>query len=153
MAATEMSSDPFLGFRFDGVMGLSLSGLSETPELNFLNVLSEVLENSHNCGSQSFGVFLASNTREESDIAFGGWNKEHLAEQLSWTPVHDPELGHWIVKVKGLRIDNERLDYCDDGTCKAAVDTGTALLSVPPTAFRQLFGMLRHEPEIGRAHV
>jgi hypothetical protein len=146
MAATDLSSDPFIDFGFDGVMGLSLVGLSETKEHNMLNVLSEVLDNSHTCASQSFGVFLANNPREESDIAFGGWNKEHLGEQLSWEPVHDPELGHWIVKVKGLRVDNERLDYCDDGSCKAAVDTGTALLSVPPTVFRQLFGMLRHEP-------
>jgi len=146
MAATDLSSDPFIDFGFDGVMGLSLVGLSETPEHNFLNVFSEVLDSSHSCASQSFGVFLASNPREESDIAFGGWNREHLAEQLSWASVHDPELGHWILKVKGLRVDNEYLDYCDDGTCKAAVDTGTALLSVPPTAFRQLFGMLRHEP-------
>jgi len=69
-----------------------------------------------------------------------------LAEQLSWSPVHDPELGHWIVKLKSLRVDNERLDYCDDGTCKAAVDTGTALLSVPPGTFRHLFSLLRHEP-------
>jgi len=145
VAATELSADPFIDFAFDGVMGLSLMGLSETPETNFLNVLSEVLDNRHSCASQSFGVFLASNPGEESDIAFGGWNKEHLAEQLSWAPVHDPEMGHWIVKVKGLHIDNEPLDYCADGTCKAAVDTGTALLSVPPTIFRQVFSMLRHE--------
>jgi len=146
MAATDLSSDPFIDFGFDGVMGLSLLGLSETPEHNFLNVLSGELDDRHSCASQSFGVFLARNPREDSDIAFGGWNQEHLAEQLSWASVHDPELGHWIVEIKGLRVDNERLDFCDDGTCKAAVDTGTALLSVPPPAFRQLFGMLRHEP-------
>jgi len=153
MAATDLSSDPFVDFGFDGIMGLSLGGLSETPEHNFLNVLSKVLDHSHSCASQAFGVFLASNPREESDIAFGGWNNEHLAEQLSWAPVHDPELGHWIVNIKGLRVDNKRLDYCDDGTCKAAVDTGTALLSVPPTAFRELFDMLRHETGLpGHCH-
>jgi len=85
-------------------------------------------------------------TRVRRATGFGGWNSERLAEQLSGASVHDPELEHWIVKVKGLRVDNERLDSCDDEVGKAAVDTGTALLSVPQKAFRQACGMLRHVP-------
>jgi len=145
LAATDLSEDPFMNFGFDGVMGLSLMGLSQTPKHNFLHVLSELLESTHSCASKSFGVFLASNQHEGSDIAFGGWDDARLAEELSWAPVHNPDLGHWIIGVKGLRVDNERLDFCNDGKCKAAVDTGTALLSVPPALFRELFENLRHE--------
>jgi len=145
LAATDLSEDPFMNFGFDGVMGLSLMGLSQTPKHNFLHVVSELLQSTQSCSSKSFGVFLASNQHEGSDIAFGGWNEAHLAEELSWAPVHNPDVGHWIVGIKGLRVDNERLDFCNDGKCKAAVDTGTALLSVPPKVFRELFEHLRHE--------
>jgi len=145
LAATDLSEEPFMNFGFDGVMGLSLEGLSQTPKHNFLHVLSELLESTHSCASKSFGVFLASNHHEGSDIGFGGWDEAHLTEELSWTPVHNPDLGHWIVGIKGLRVDNEPLDFCNDGKCKAAVDTGTALLSVPPALFRELFEHLRHE--------
>jgi len=120
-------------------------GLSQTPKHNFLHVLSDLLKSTESCASKAFGVFLASNQHEGSEIAFGGWSAGHLAEELSWAPVHNPEVGHWIVGIKGLRVDNERLDFCDDGTCKAAVDTGTALLSVPPKVFREMFEHLRHE--------
>jgi len=145
LAATDLSEDPFMNFGFDGVMGLSLMGLSQTPKHNFLHAVSEMLAPTESCAAKSFGVFLASNPHEGSDIAFGGWNEGHLAEELSWAPVHNPDMGHWIVGLKGIRVDNDRLDFCDDGKCKAAVDTGTALLSVPPLVFRELFEHLRHE--------
>jgi len=134
-------------------MGLSLMGLSQTPNHNFVHVVSELLESTESCASKSFGVFLANNQHEGSDIAFGGWNEAHLAEELSWAPVHNPDIGQWIVGIKGLRVDNEHLDFCNDGKCRAAVDTGTALLSVPPKVFRELFEHLRHESGLaGHCH-
>jgi len=148
LAATDLSEDPFINFGFDGVLGLSLLGLSQTPHHNFLTVLSQLIEDRHVCASQSFGVFLANNEQEDSDIAFGGWNEGHLLEELSWAPVHDPSLGHWIIPIKSIRVDDERMDFCDDGRCKAAVDTGTALLSVPPKIFREMFELLRHEADL-----
>jgi len=91
---------------------------------------------------------LANSEQEDSDIAFGGWNEGHLLEELSWAPVHDPSLGHWIIPIKSIRVDDEKMDFCDDGRCKAAVDTGTALLSVPPKIFREMFELLRHEADL-----
>jgi len=148
LAATDLSEDPFVKFGFDGVFGLSLLGLSQTPHHNFLTVLSHLIEDRHQCASQSFGVFLANSEHEESDIAFGGWNEGHLLEELSWAPVHDPSLGHWIIPIKSIRVDDEKMDFCNDGRCRAAVDTGTALLSVPPKIFREMFELLRHESDL-----
>jgi len=148
LAATDLSEEPFAKFGFDGVFGLSLLGLSQTPQHNFLTVLSHLIKDRHQCASQAFGVFLAKNEHEESDIAFGGWNEGHLLEELSWAPVHDPSLGHWIIPIKSMRVDDEVLDFCNDGQCRAAVDTGTALLSVPPKIFRELFELLRHESDL-----
>jgi len=149
LAATHMSDDPFATFDFDGIMGLSLPGLSQTPRLNFMHMLSKMLTEDHqSCSSQAFGVFLACNNAEDSEIAFGGWDEGHLNEELSWSDVENPSRGHWILPIKGLRIDQEPLSFCDDGSCIAAVDTGTALLSVPTFAFKRIFSLLRHDADL-----
>jgi len=146
LAATALSEDPFINFNFDGVLGMGLQGLSQTPEFNFMGIISQMLPD-HGCRrSNTFGVFLADSVIEDSEIALGGWNQGHVSEELSWAPVHDQEIGHWIVNIRSLHVGNQKLDFCDDGTCKAAVDTGTALLAVPPKIFRELFEELRHSP-------
>jgi len=148
LAATHLSDDPFATFEFDGIMGLSLPGLSQTPRLNFMHMLYNMFPDNHrSCSSQAFGVFLACNNAEDSEIAFGGWDEGHLHEELSWSNVEDPSRGHWILPIKGLRVDHEPLGFCNDG-CVAAVDTGTALLSVPTFAFKRIFSLLRHDADL-----
>jgi len=144
IAATEMSEDPFKNFHFDGVLGLGLDGLSQTKEFNFLHVMSKRLGAQSVGAPHTFAVFLAENDDETSEITFGGWKQEHLSGTLGWNPVLDPELGHWLIHVRALRIGDEELQFCQDGSCKAAVDTGTSLLAVPTAAFPELYEMLRH---------
>jgi hypothetical protein len=143
IAATAMSEDPFKSFEFDGIMGLGLSGLSQTQEFNFLHVMKAAVKDKGSCIMDAFAVFLADNDYEDSEITFGGWAKEHLEEDLSWASVQDPEMGHWIVGIKALWVNDKRLAYCEND-CKAAVDTGTSLLAVPQTAFPELYELLRH---------
>jgi len=148
LAATHLSDDPFASFDFDGIMGLSLLGLSQTPRLNFMHMLYKMFPEGHrSCSAQSFGVFLACNSAEDSEISFGGWDEGHLHEELSWSNVDDPSRGHWILPIKGLRVDQEPLSFCDDG-CIAAVDSGTALLSVPTFTFKHIFSLLRHDADL-----
>lgn len=145
IAATEMSEDPFKNFLFDGVLGLGLSGLSQTPQFNFINVMAQQLEAKSLSAPHTFSVFLADNEHEESEISFGGWKREHLEGKLGWNKVLDPELGHWLIHVRAIHIGDETIKFCEDGSCKAAVDTGTSLLAVPTVAFPELYELLRHK--------
>ncbi|CAK9027507.1 unnamed protein product [Durusdinium trenchii] len=142
IAATDMSADPFKDFVFDGVLGLGLDSLSQTPAFNFLQVASGLTSERGSGFSKAFGIFLAVHNEETSQITMGGWAEEHLEEQVSWSPVLDPELGHWLLQIKALRVDGEVLPFCDDG-CKAVVDSGTSLLAVPTPIFPELYEMLR----------
>jgi hypothetical protein len=144
IAATEMSEQPFKSFHFDGVLGLGLDGLSQTPEFNFLRVISAELQRKGGAAAQTFAVFLADSDKEMSEISFGGWKTEHLDGELGWNSVPDPKLGHWLVHIKALRIGDEVLRFCEDGSCQAAVDTGTSLLAVPTAIFPELYELLRH---------
>lgn len=144
IAATSLSDDPFETFQFDGILGLGLEGLSQAPEFNFLNIVSKSMRDSLGHMSSTFGVFLAESKDEDSEIALGGWAQGHLIEELSWGPVRDPDRGHWIVPVHRIRVDDEILGFCEDGTCAAAVDTGTSLLAVPTATFSEIYESLRH---------
>lgn len=145
IASTDMSEDPFQSFNFDGVMGLGLDGLSQAPEFNFLDVVakSQHLQASKEA-AQTFSVFLGDGEAEESEISFGGWKQEHVTGRLGWSNVVKPEEGHWMIQIKALKVGGEKLDFCDDGECRAVVDTGTSLLAVPTDIFPELYELLKH---------
>lgn len=154
IAATAMSEEPFRSFEFDGVLGLSLAGLSQAPEFNFMGMVSQAVKSWGGKQPETFSVFLTEHPEENSQLSLGGWDKNHFVGDLSWTPVHDPEQGHWMVRIKSLRVDGELVRFCDDGTCRGVVDTGTSLLSVPTALFPEVYQLLRHEPNgaTGRCH-
>mmetsp|Transcript_15412 Transcript_15412/g.36358 ORF Transcript_15412/g.36358 Transcript_15412/m.36358 type:complete len:467 (+) Transcript_15412:79-1479(+) len=132
--ATEMTEEPFHAFAFDGVLGLGLDNLALAPEFSFFGMMAKQVALEH----QSFGVFLADSDEEVSEISFGGFSPDQLTSPLSWAPVASPELGYWQVQMKSVRIGNRTLDYCNDGQCRAVVDTGTSLLAVPEDFADQL---------------
>lgn len=144
IAATDMSEDPFKSFQFDGVLGLGLDGLSQTREFNFLEVVAQSV-GQWGGGSlpHTFGVFLAEGASEDSEIVFGGWSSERHEEELSWNPVLEPEMGHWMLPIKSIRVGNDAISFCSEG-CKAVVDTGTSLFAVPTVAFPELYELLKH---------
>eukprot|EP00933_Yihiella_yeosuensis_P032623 TRINITY_DN2623_c1_g1_i1.p1 TRINITY_DN2623_c1_g1~~TRINITY_DN2623_c1_g1_i1.p1 ORF type:complete len:639 (-),score=157.27 TRINITY_DN2623_c1_g1_i1:88-2004(-) len=148
IAATEMSEDPFKGFVFDGIMGMGLSSLSQTAEFNFMHVLSQHSRMQNSPHAKTFAIFLAQHTQEESEISLGGWENNRLQqpEDLKWNTVLEPEMGHWLIEVKSISVDGEKLDFCRDG-CKGVVDSGTSLVSVPTKVFPEVYEMLRHSPD------
>lgn len=147
VAATEMSTEPFSLFSFDGVLGLSLASLALAPEFSVFGMLADRGHLSH----PSFGVFLARSDEEVSEISFGGHNPEKLLEEPAWAPVADPAEGHWLVQITSMRLGDRVLDFCSDGRCRAVVDSGTSLLAVPAgiadDLATQLEDNLRDPPE------
>merc|ERR1719401_2147001 len=141
-----MTEEPFNAFAFDGVLGLGLDGLALTPEFSFFGMMvaQDLVK------EPTFSVFLADHDTEHSEISFGGHSPERLQSALTWAPVASPELGHWQVRIRSLRIGNRTLDFCSDGECRAVLDTGTSLLAVPsPFADelqQELEGPLRDPP-------
>jgi len=148
IVATEMSEDPFSNFNFDGVMGLGLSGLSQTSEFNFLESAAALGAWTPMPGNEyTFAVFLAASHEEQSEITFGGWEPSHLHEgdKLSWNQVREPDLGYWQLKIFGITANGNKTDFCNDGRCRAVVDTGTSLVGVPSVLGRELGNALRHD--------
>merc|ERR1719311_2011648 len=53
-----------------------------------------------------------------------------------------PELGYWQVNIRELRVADQIIDFCADGTCRAVFDTGTSLLAVPKVFTSELSKLL-----------
>mmetsp|Transcript_48480 Transcript_48480/g.96475 ORF Transcript_48480/g.96475 Transcript_48480/m.96475 type:complete len:574 (+) Transcript_48480:100-1821(+) len=146
IAATEMSAEPFQTFDFDGVVGLGLPGLSETKEFNFIDIFAGSAMKSGNKHPHRFAVFLGEHEAETSEITFGGYAPKHAESKLAWNPVWRPELGHWMLNVKSMHVDENDVNFCREG-CRVAMDTGTSLLAVPTAGFPEFYELLRHEAD------
>lgn len=147
IAATEMSEEPFKDFEFDGVLGLGLSGLSQTAEFNFPGVMAGLARElgGNPATANTFAVFLAEHPLEESELTLGGWaSRRFEGDRLAWSPVYEPDMGHWLIRIRRVLVDGQPVNFCEQGDCRAVVDSGTSLISVPTQSFSEIFEMLRH---------
>jgi len=142
--ASKMTEDPFAHFDFDGVLGLGLSALTLSPEFNFFGQML-----AQQPGMQPrFSVFLARSEGHDSVISFGGHEEQFAGSDIQWAPVAMSDLGYWQVQLKSVKVGDQELADCSDGTCRAILDTGTSLLGVPRQAVRSMHRMLaRPVPE------
>jgi len=125
--AKEMTEEPFMMFKFDGILGLGLEGLSLDPEFNFFGQMTKSDKNME----PQFGVFLAKDDKHASEISFGGSDPRRTSSEIQWASVLRPHQGYWQLKLDKVTIGGDEMDLCKEGDCVAIVDTGTSLLGVP----------------------
>eukprot|EP00439_Symbiodinium_sp_Y106_P054288 s3630_g7.t1 len=131
ISVTEETEQPFSLVPFDGIFGLGLPQMSQAPHFNVLDCMirDKVLK------KNLFSVFLAADDRDESEISFGEFKSERMADQLFWVPVSNP--GYWQVEMEDVAVGDKLQGLCS-GKCQAAVDTGTSLLAGPSDVVRTL---------------
>jgi hypothetical protein len=129
LADTAESDTPFRSFSFDGVLGLALDAMSESPEYGLMARMTQ----NNLLAKPIFSVFLSNSNAETSEITFGDVKQEHMASELFWVPVSSRSqgvsTGYWEVQIDDITFDNERQRLCED--CHVAVDTGTSELAGP----------------------
>jgi len=125
--ATEMTDEPFMMFKFDGILGLGLEGLSLDSEFNFFGQMTKLNKNME----PRFGFFLSEDDRHASEISFGGPNPQRSSSEIQWVPVLHPHQGYWQLHLPRVLVGGEEVELCKTGGCIAIVDTGTSLLGVP----------------------
>jgi len=133
--ATEESNKPFSSFRFDGIMGLGLSSLSQSERFSMMHQLSS----GHSLKQPIFSVFLTEQDDETSEVTFGDMKQEHMASEFFWVPLTG-ETGYWEVKSEDITLDENRTGICQD--CRIVVDTGTSALAGPAAVMSQLRTLL-----------
>mmetsp|Transcript_17217 Transcript_17217/g.37704 ORF Transcript_17217/g.37704 Transcript_17217/m.37704 type:complete len:567 (+) Transcript_17217:125-1825(+) len=133
VTARKMSTEPFSSFQFDGVLGLGLGALALDPEFHVFNMITK-----NRAVPPVFSVFLSHYDEVKSEIAFGGLDDKRMDGPVTWVPLTTPEQGYWRIAVQSVRVGNLTVDFCNDGTCTAILDTGTSLLGVPKDSVQDL---------------
>jgi len=131
IAATDETAHPFASFAFDGVLGLALPSMAQSPSFS----LMERLGKSSALKKHLFSVFLSDSDSEGSEIVFGEARKNRMASELFWVPVSRPT-GYWQVQIKDITLNDQKQNICAD--CQVAVDTGTSELAGPTDVINDL---------------
>lgn len=124
VGAHNLTDVPFRAMPVDGVVGLSLQGLSLNPLFNFFGRL---VTNSLSLRPQ-FSLYLGP---EHGELTIGGYNPSLLASSLWWTPITNPQEGYWQVSIRSISIGNTTVHSCGEGGCRGIIDSGAANLGVP----------------------
>lgn len=135
---TDEDGSVFMDGKFSGLMGLGFKDLAaEGTEPIFDRIVSSgMLE------WNVFSFFFSLDYSESSELLLGGVDNDHYEGEIHWIPLtEDPS--YWTVWVEDIRLGDKSLGFCKR-KCKAAIDTGTTLLSAPSkhldTLFEQLSG-------------
>ena len=136
MAAVNMDDELFDAMPYDGMLGLSLAGLSTQSGCVFFQRLMETNPSMLPQFGLSFGA-------QSGEIYFGGHNSARLAEELKWFSVLHPEDGFWEVAIQSVRLGNVTVDSCQEG-CRGIIDTGSSRLGVQQNNFEALRAALSH---------
>ncbi|XP_069326754.1 pepsin F-like [Eulemur rufifrons] len=120
---------------FDGILGLGYPGLAirgTTPVFDNLWEKGLLSEN-------VFAVYLSSRKERGSVLMLGGVDPSYYAGELNWVPVSQPL--YWQVAMDSITL-NGTVIACKGG-CQAIIDTGTSMLTGPPTSVADINHKLR----------
>ncbi|MEE6493558.1 hypothetical protein FKM82_016885 [Ascaphus truei] len=131
----ESVSEPgstFVDAAFDGILGLAYPALAvggSTPV--FDNMMTQNLVE-----LPMFSVYMSRDPRSSvgGELIFGGFDTSRFSGQLKWVPVTNQ--GYWQIKLDNIQVGGEEM-FCSGG-CQAIIDTGTSMITGPPSDILQL---------------
>lgn len=123
--------DVFNDTKFGGIIGLGFSSLTSFDTiLPFDNII-----NNHLVDHNIMTFFYSLNEDTSAKVTIGYIDKSLYKGQLHYFKVI--EQYYWTIALKDIQYNNKSLGLCDDG-CKAAIDTGTTLITGPPNSVKKL---------------
>lgn len=127
------TSDDFLHFPFDGIMGLARDQGSYPPVLEAISS-AKVLK------SNVFGVNLDRNSDglHNGEINFGAPDSSKYSGSLSYTSLSSSK-GDWVVAVDDVGVDGKSAGVTGRS---AYIDTGTSYIFIPPADAKALHGLI-----------
>merc|ERR1711998_797320 len=114
---------------FDGVVGLGFSRLA----INGITPVFDALHDAHfKDKPKMFSIFMDKTPGSTlSALYFGGVDSTKASGDWTFHTV-DGTHGYWWVKLTSVKVGDEVLSICQ-GSCKAAIDTGTSIITGPKT--------------------
>ncbi|KPM45754.1 hypothetical protein AK830_g745 [Neonectria ditissima] len=126
------TSDQFVQFAFDGILGLSLNqGVNE----NFLDTVADADELDKNI----FCIALnrASDGTNQGEISFGTANEDKYSGDITYTSIEEGD--DWIIKMDDVSYNGKEAGV---GGLKSYIDTGTSFIFGPSDAVKKVHSLI-----------
>ncbi|KAF5024973.1 hypothetical protein F66182_2924 [Fusarium sp. NRRL 66182] len=127
----DTTSDQFIEFPFDGILGLSISKGGD----NFLNALKQADE----IDKIMFCVALnrASDGTNEGEISFGSPNSDKYTGKISYTSIGQDN--DWSIEMDDMGYNGEKAGV---GGIASFIDTGTTYMFGPPDNVKKIHALI-----------
>lgn len=127
------TSDDFVNFAFDGILGLSMN---DGANDNFLQSIADA----DLVDTNIFGVSLhrASDGTNDGEIKFGGTNSDKYTGEISYTSTNRDN-GDWAIEIEDMAYDGQAAGV---GGVSAYIDTGTTFIFGPKSLVKALHGVI-----------
>lgn len=128
---TNVTSDEFTQFPFEGILGLSIG--NGGPQ-NFL----VALKNAKLVDSNVFAVSLSrgADGTNDGEITFGGPNPDKFTGDISYAPVDPKHHGSWAITMDDASVNGKPVGVKDK---LAYIDTGTTYAFAPAADVKKLY--------------
>lgn len=129
---THTTSDQFLEFAFDGILGLAINKGSDS---NFLNALAKSKEVEKNM----FCVALnrAADGTNEGEISFGSPNPDKYSGKITYTSIGEDN--DWAIEIDDMGYNGKKADI---GGIRSFIDTGTSFMFGSPDNVKKLHALI-----------
>lgn len=131
------TGDVFFNAAFEGILGLAYPSMAA---YDFDPVFDNIIEKgllSHNL----MAFYYSLDQNEQSQMTIGAVDSELFTGDFTWAPVIEGHEYYWLISIDDIRLGGVSLGTCKNG-CRAAVDTGTSLITAPTLDYRKLLRKL-----------
>ena len=131
---TDEIGEVFVQGKFSGILGLAFPKMAA---FNFDPIFDTMIK-SDKLENNLFTFYYSDD--DNSEVSFGKIDYSKFIGDIHWTQVIDEY--YWVIELKDIKLGNKSLGLCSNG-CKAAVDTGTSLLTAPPDHLNALIDLFK----------
>ncbi|CAA9987948.1 aspartyl protease, putative [Plasmodium knowlesi strain H] len=136
--AIEESLHPFSELPFDGIVGLGFSDPDFSSKKGYGMSLIETIKKQNLLKRNIFSFYVPKKLQEPGSITFGSANRKYALEgrQIEWFPVIS--IYFWEINLVDVQLSDQNLKICENRKCRAAIDTGSSLLTGPSSLMQPL---------------
>lgn len=123
----------FYDAMFAGILGLAFPSMAA---YDFDPVFDNIMEQGL-LDANIMSFYYSLDPEEQSVMTIGAVNGDLFQGDITWVPVMKGHQYYWLIEMDDVKIGNKSYGFCKHG-CRAAVDTGTSMLTAPSHAYRTM---------------
>jgi Eukaryotic aspartyl protease len=134
------TGDVFDDGRFSGILGLAFDSL---VEYDIMPIFDSIVQ-SHRLEWNIFSFYFSLDPEEDSEIMIGDLNPSKFTGEITWIPIVPNLDTYWVIEIEDIVLGTKSLNLCRY-KCRAAIDTGTTMLSAPSSHLSEVLKYLPHD--------